>query len=381
MRELLVFIKYNFKRFFRKKSNILSYLVVPIAISVFLVSQGNGAGSGRLKIGIENKDGGKLSQNLIDNLKTEEKISVITVKAEDIKKDIIKENIDLAITIPEDFTEAMYKGEDSKIELITLKGEETTAFIGSSINLYINNLKDIYKASKGNREVFNKIYSNYKANGFKFEKEILKDESNAKKASATLLGFFLMFMFICSSATSRFILKDKIDKTYHRICMTKVDRKKYILGNILSNFFILMIQSTLGFLIIQKGLKFNTQAYFIDILIVLWSFALCSVSLSMVIITFAKSTNSVTVLNSLIVTPTCMLGGCFWPRELMGDTLKKISNFIPQTWAVDALNKAIEGESIKTFYINILILIGFSAIFFLLALYKSNLENNTKNFI
>lgn len=220
-----------------------------------------------------------------------------------------------------------------------------------------------------------------KANGFKFEKEILKDESNAKKASATLLGFFLMFMFICSSATSRFILKDKIDKTYHRICMTKVDRKKYILGNILSNFFILMIQSTLGFLIIQKGLKFNTQAYFIDILIVLWSFALCSVSLSMVIITFAKSTNSVTVLNSLIVTPTCMLGGCFWPRELMGDTLKKISNFIPQTWAVDALNKVIEGESIKTFYINILILIGFSAIFFLLALYKSNLENSTKNFI
>jgi len=41
-----------------------------------------------------------------------------------------------------------------------------------------------------------------------------------------------------------------------------------------------------------------------------------------------------------------MLGGCWWPIEYMPELLKKISNFVPPSWAMKAYEKIITGAGL-----------------------------------
>ncbi|CAM2963556.1 ABC transporter permease [Hathewaya histolytica] len=371
MKELLTLIIYNFKRIFRNKGNIVSYFIVPIVISVLLINVLSGSSGNKISIYIENKDKGIFSRDLIERLKTEGNFQIKESKINNVKEEIMKEKIDVALIIPENFTDSMYIGNPKKVELITLKGEEVTHFISGAINIYINNLKDIYKYSKGNREEFNSIYKSYSAEGIKVEEVKIKDLSRNKGATTFALGFFIMFMILFASSISRLILKDNLSGMSKRICITKIDEKKYILGNVITNLLILMVQSLAVVLILERLIKISTFIPLKYIILILWTFSLCAVALSMLIISFSRSMNGASILTSLIITPTSMLSGSFWPREIMPKFILDISNFIPQTWAIDAFSRASKGEGIEKFYINILIILGFSAMFFIFATFKS----------
>ena len=49
------------------------------------------------------------------------------------------------------------------------------------------------------------------------------------------------------------------------------------------------------------------------------------------------------MINSMIVTPTCMLGGCFWPLAIMPEFMQKIANLHPAKWAIEAVEIAATG--------------------------------------
>jgi ABC-2 type transport system permease protein len=76
-----------------------------------------------------------------------------------------------------------------------------------------------------------------------------------------------------------------------------------------------------------------------------------------------------------------MLGGCFWPIQFMPEKLQKISNFIPQKWAIEAIEKLQSGVGIKGIYMNVFILIGFTVVLFLVAAFKMKNTDKTGSFI
>jgi ABC-2 type transport system permease protein len=51
-----------------------------------------------------------------------------------------------------------------------------------------------------------------------------------------------------------------------------------------------------------------------------------------------------------------MIGGCFWPIEIMPEFLQKAANFVPQKWTIDAIVRLASGESIMDVWMNIVIL-------------------------
>ncbi|HBG38891.1 MAG TPA: ABC transporter permease, partial [Clostridiaceae bacterium] len=73
---------------------------------------------------------------------------------------------------------------------------------------------------------------------------------------------------------------------------------------------------------------------------------------------------------SLVITPMCMLGGCFWPREIMPKFLIEISNFVPTTWVLKGAKKAFFSTGIWDIKYELLILLLFSAVFFLLGIIR-----------
>lgn len=381
MKNILLLALNTIKVTFRKKSNIIVYLILPVASILFLMNVMAGDGPSSVKMGIVNKDGGVLSKDMIKYLEDTGKFEGISIDEKDVSEKVVNKKIDLAIIIPKDFEENIYNNSFKTISITSIKGEEVTAWVENYINLYIKNLLDISKASNGDKESFNKIYNSYKDGQFSLRVEKIVDKKHNKGLTQQGFGFFIMFMLIGSTLTSSIILKEKRERVYQRICSTPVSAKVYIMGNIISNIFIVTIQVLLALIAVRKILKIDTYIPDYQLFLVMFIFGIVAVGIGMIIVAFSKSTAEAGNISTLIITPTCMLGGCLWPLNIMPEKVQKISNFIPQKWAIQAIEKLQNGGGLNSIQLNILILAGFALVFFALSAFKMKNTDKTGNFI
>jgi ABC-2 type transport system permease protein len=114
---------------------------------------------------------------------------------------------------------------------------------------------------------------------------------------------------------------------------------------------------------------------------VMMFFSLVSVGLSLVITAFATNSNSAGALQTLIMTPTCLLSGCFWPVEIMPKAAQKMADFLPQRWLLDTISELQKGHSLSNLALNFATLFAFALVFFMIAIYKFSRNNNVKSFI
>jgi len=366
---------------FRKKSNIFVFIVIPIIITVISMAMYSNVGSGKTQIGILNKDKGMFSKDLIASIEKKEDFKVLMVEEKDIKDKVSTGKLDCAIVIPEDFSDNIYNNSFKELEIMSIKGEGSTIWIQNYINYYIKNLLDMSKASSGNKETLNKMYEGYKNSDLKLNVEKVEDKTQGKIVIMTSLGFLLMFIMIGTNTTSTLMLKERKNRTYYRICSAPVNIRNYILGNVLANLLIVIVQVSLVVLVAEKILKINTYVPFYMLIGILTVFGLVSIALGVLIVSVSNSTAQAGYMANLIITPTSMLGGCFWPVDIMPGPVKALADFMPQKWALDAISKIQYGGSLYDIRLNIAILFGFIAAFFLIAIYNMNHREKVRSFV
>jgi ABC-2 type transport system permease protein len=381
MRNILLVMLNTLKVTLRKKSNIIVYLILPVIIAVASIAIFGKNSSSPARIGVSNYDNGILSENMVEDLKKIEKFKITEVKAEDIKTMVSEGKVDCVLKIPSDFSESLYKVQKKNMELITVKGEDATAWIESYVNIYTGNLLNIAKASEGKREVFNSIYENFRKGEAKITIEKVADVANSKVVTGSGLGFLIMFMMLGTSTVASLILKEKKSRTYFRILSSPVSSRDYVVGNVLANFTIVFIQSILVIIGITKVMRINTFIADWQLLIILLCFGLAAIGIGLIIVAFSTTSNQAGYLSTFIVTPTCMLGGCFWPVDFMPESLKRISEFMPQRWTLEAVTKIQNGGNINSILINLGLLLSFAAALFLIAAYRMKTTNSVKSFV
>lgn len=381
MRNILLIAQNILKLTFKKKGNILVYLVMPVVMTSIMMALSGSGSSKPLNIGIVDMDKSTLSQNLAEAVDKKDNFKTVEV-LEDKTNDMVTEHqVDCVIKIPKNFGNDIYNGNNVDIELISIRGEDVTAWIGNFLNFYVGGLKDISKASEGKKEVFDKMYTGFKDQSIKLENEKLEDESLGKDLTQFSMGFLIMFVLYGTGITSNYILREKRMRTYFRICSAPVKSKDYIIGNIIANLTTVAAQVILVLLVITKIFKINTFIPHVQLFAVLLCFGLVAIGLGLVVVAFSKTSNQAGTANTLIVTPTCMLGGCFWPAEVMPQWLQRVGDFIPQTWALDSIKKLQSGSSFIDILPQLGILLAFAAAFFLIAVYKFNRRDDSRNFI
>jgi len=116
-------------------------------------------------------------------------------------------------------------------------------------------------------------------------------------------------------------------------------------------------------------------------LVILGCFGLVAISIGMMIVALARSSYEAGVASTLVITPSCMLAGCFWPVEYMPAIMQKISYFIPQRWALDAVQALQRGAAFHDVAGNLVVLMAFAAVFFVLSAYRFSTTDDVSRFI
>jgi ABC-2 type transport system permease protein len=381
MKNIFLLALNTIKVTFRNKANFIVYIILPVASILFLMNIMGGDGSSKVRMGIVNKDNSIISENMVKYLEGTGRFENIPIKEDEISEKVVNKKVDLAIIIPENFEESIYNNNYKAVRISSIKGSEVTGWIENYTNLYIRNLLDISKVANGDREVFKEIYGKYEKGELSLKVEKLQDKSLNKGITQQGFGFFIMFLMISSTLTANLVLKEKKERVYQRICSTPVSQKVYLLGNVVASLFIITIQIILAMLAVKSILKIDTYIPAYQLFIVLFTFGIVIIGFTMLIVAFARSSAEAGNLSTLIITPTCMLGGCLWPASFMPEKLQKIGNFIPQKWAIDAIAKLQEGSSLGDIRLNIVILLGFAVLFFVVSAFKMKSTEKTGSFV
>ena len=353
----------NLKRLYRDKFTLIVMLLLPvifIAFSMFALGV-----STPLHVAVIDKDNTKLTSAFKNSLQSS--INLVELQEEDIKQKLINGKLDYAIKIDKGFTLNLIKGLDAKLQTYSLKETNISASIKFYTESFINSAKNIAMAAKGSEEKFYSGMELYMSNIVTADYYSIENTENDTKFNTILsLGFMAMFMLFMSTNAAALVLEDKQLKTYGRVLSSPILTRSYFIQNLLSYIAIMLIQviAIFSILIFVFGADMGPSAG--SLLLLFAVFALTAVALGMAISSFSKDLKQDNALSYLITIPMSMLGGSFWPREIMPKLLQQLSNFTPVTWVLQASEKLLYGSSLYDIRSEIAILLLFTLVFLII---------------
>jgi ABC-2 type transport system permease protein len=341
-------------------------LVVPILLVGLAMLETNNAGL--TKVAIVDYDNTKLTQELQNNLKDKCRIQIIDESK--IRENLLNMVIDYAIVIDKGFTQQIIENKNAKLKTYSIQEANASAPVKLNIESYMMVVKNIAKACGGDSEKFYAGLESYKNSSLAMQNKIIEGSSGKEINTLAGIGFLVMCMLFLSSFAPMIILEDKGSKVFFRISSGPVDTKKYMLQNVLSFFAISLLQVIiiLGYMVFI--VKADVGPSVLNLFVVLAAFSLVCTSFGVAACSISKDMRQASLITTLLNTPMCMLGGCYWPRDFMPDILKKISEFSPATWVMRASEKTLFGSPLTSTLTEISVLLLFALVFFLLGSWR-----------
>ncbi|WJQ82387.1 ABC transporter permease [Brevibacillus brevis] len=382
MSEMLWLIRKTLMETFRSKKSWFTYLGLPIAGVLLTLTLYSNAGSGTIHVGIINQDGDQvITQDTIRFIERLESVKVTVIDEQTMREQIVSGELDSGIVFESGYAASVRNGAPAHLNIVSVKGEQVTAYVKAMLHSYIGNLAAIGKAAQADEAKFTKLYTAYHEQSYKLHTVTLQDTSNVTRMTNQSIGFLIMFMMFSAVNMSEIILKEKENRTFLRLLSSPMSARSYVFSNIIVNMLILLLQIIVTLLVMKNVFGIDAGVSYGQMILPLFVFALGAIALSLMTVAFAKSRAGAGAISNLIIVPSCLLAGCFFPMEIMPDTVRKISTFLPQHWLLDAVNKLQQGYSLGSLYLNIAILLAFATVFALIAIYRFGRNNDSRQFV
>ena len=170
---------------------------------------------------------------------------------------------------------------------------------------------------------------------------------------AMVAVFPFMIMFVVTSITT---LRERRDGTLERLLALPMGKLDFILGYTLAFGLLAVLQSSIavGFAVWVCGLEIQGSMWML--LVVAIVDAVLGTVLGLLASAFAQTEFQVMQFMPAFIFPQILLGGVFLPREDMPDVLHVISDWLPLSHAVDALN-AVARDTEDAGYVGLKLLI------------------------
>src|SRR5699024_7349625 len=178
---------------------------------------------------------------------------------------------------------------------------------------------------------------------------------------------FMIVFFIMITMVATFIRDRDLGMTA-RIASTPLSPYLYLIGKWLPYIFIVLIQIMILFLF--GKLAYNIpleQPILLLILSITLSYTCTGIGLALALL--VKTNNMGIAVTQIIALGGALLSGLWIPIDMMPDFLQTIAHLLPQYWAHQAFQNAMNGTLVYSeFFREVLILFGFGLVGFIIAL-------------
>lgn len=351
----------NMRRILTRPTNLLCMLVVPIVLSIMVITL-SGSASG-YTLGILDEDNTELTKFLQEAFG--EKCTVVTVEAESIRDMVINNDVSCAIQFEKGFTDAVLAGAEVYAKSYSLGDSNGADPAVLYINTLISAAKNLGKAADGDVKVLLEaleevVDANYQATYQTYSKDGRDNVENTVSA----LGYMAVGMMFLMTFASMLLLEDKKSGVFDRITTTQFPRWAYYVQHLLSYFVVALIQICVELLVLPHMADVTFGKDWLETVqvgVVCCAFASVCIAIGITVSRFAKSNLMAGGVISMVNIPMLMVGGCFWPKEIMPEFMQKLSNFMPTAWFLNGAEKVLDGKGFSAAVPEILYMVGLSA--------------------
>jgi len=173
------------------------------------------------------------------------------------------------------------------------------------------------------------------------------------------LALFFVFLLTCVA-----FLRERSQGTMERLLATPATRLEVVLGYMLGLGLFALIQVAVILFFTVWVLTIHYLGSLALVFLVVALLAIVGVNLGIVASAFARNEFQVVQFIPLLIIPQVLLGGTFWAVEEMPGYLQPFAYLMPITYANRALRDVmLKGWGLAEIWPNVLILLGFAALF------------------
>lgn len=371
-------LKKNLKITLRDKGFLIWAIVVPIIWTSLLGFVQENSKNFTINIGIYNLDKGEYGNFILESLRSEKNLRVaIYENSSDLKSAVQNEDVELGVILPEYLTDKLSEGKKVDIYAFTslssssklAEGEFRKILTRLSINIDSSLQADSIANQMGITDSEEKLklkklafsFSNLYLEKFptisvEFINAMTSQKAIPQGFTQTSPGFLAMFLMMDLFFASGYFVFEKEKGLFKRLFVFPISKFSVLTGYFLHLF---IVGSTQFFILAIFGQFIFSVGYFNNPLIIfsflVYVFAVSS--LSMIVFIFSRKTSEVSVYGIAFSMILSILGGSWWPVEIMPKTMQEISKFTPQYYVLSSFNSVyLLGKGFVDIFKNILVL-------------------------
>jgi ABC-2 type transport system permease protein len=189
------------------------------------------------------------------------------------------------------------------------------------------------------------------------------------------MGFTLMFMLFMGMGTAGGFLEDREEGTLARLLMTPTSRPVLIAGKVIGVYATVLFEAAImvGFGAFVFGVPWGDDP--LAVVLVLGAFGLAATGLGVMVSTLVRTRGQMSAVMAAGATAMSMLGGAYWPLDIVNPTMRLVANFTPTGWAMQGLTDiVVRGQGVAQAALPTLVLTGMAALFLVVGISRLRFE-------
>ncbi len=402
----------DLKQLFQSWETAFFLLIMPIVFTLmmgFMFGGFEGMGGQddpRLPVGIIDHDHTPFSDAYLGLLERSEVIRPVLeseTTESTLRKDVANGDLLGAVFIPAGFGEALQAGTPARLTVVT---DDASPSVGVSVrNAVLTAYSRLYNATL-TAALSQQTYQQQAAFGSEDEMQTYYDEGLALALTAwenppvdtqttftsveteeeatamsenafihTSPGIMAQFAIAGLIGSAEILVSERRSRALQRMLTTGITRAGILLGHYLAMSAIILAQLLILAIFGQLFLCLDYFSQPLATLFILVVAAMANGALGLLIGSLAKTSETVIVYSLIPMFLFAGLGGAWTPLEFASETVQTISRFTPVSWMMEALKNVLgRGLGLEAVWLPALALLGFTAVFFSLAVWRFKFE-------
>lgn len=265
-----------------------------------------------------------------------------------------KSNIGAVIYIPENFESNILSGGTGNLSIMEITDDGRNDLLASQVNTYVNFMMQAADSTSYDKTALTTMLGELKESRLSKQIEavevgnslILTSQQNhqSTRIGYSIAALTMGFLF-CGVFISDIIVKEKNNKVYNRIFLSKASILNYVLAKMAMILMTVAIQTGILALVTPIMVSTDFGIPFGSYLFLVFGLGLCISTLSVVIGTLVSNTMNATYAVFAIWIVSNIMAGLYFPITSAAQWWVKASLLIPQRWVIVASEMLMTGET------------------------------------
>jgi len=376
--QLLLMIKYQLKLLFRNRLAIFMMIAAPVLLTLLFSLVGSG--NDKAQLGLVDLDHSTSSKQLIRLLKKQENVKLIHLSNSAIQHDVGNQSISAGLVIGSHYERTLISSQKLDLTLIQSHSSDRSMLIDQVVSEAVAmQRKMVVDATTVSRHIHadkTTLLSQFYKRSLKVSSIFVSDRSQSMQNERreqnlrTLIGFLVMFVWFVVFQGLRTMIEEKENHAFERMISTPARYRQIVLSKMVATFLFSAFHVVVILLVAVYFFKLHLLAHLLTLCSLFAGYLFALVGMSLIFVPFFKKQQQFTILSTMIVVLTGMLGGSFFSIETFAPQFVVwLSHLTPESWAIGAINAVmIDGQTLMAQTTPLLVLVSAGCIGFMLSL-------------